>query len=178
MARTIKLLGANFRSWSGRFASEGITTVHISAPFEQVVADAFGIKDRVYLKKDAEEPDMRGYELGIEWYGANVTIRPKQGTLNEKVKIDGPGVSFRVLRLHDVKIRRHKDDEQMLLSFNIVLLDEDAKMHGLLHAIKKDPMDLDIQPPSKKSTEEAKENARQAGLFKKPEGEEEEEAEE
>lgn len=156
MARKIKLLNANFRSASIKLGSEALTTVHFSAPFEQLVAEQLGVKDRVYKKKqDEDEPDMRGYDVGIEWFGPTIIIRARQATLDGKAKIDGKGTDFRLLKLADVKIKRHKDDEQMLVSFNVTLLDSDAAMHQLMHAVKKDGIDIDIIPPSKKSAFEA-----------------------
>lgn len=155
-SKKVKLLNANFRSASIRLSSEALTTVHFSAPFEQLVADQLGIKDRIYKKKaDEDEPDMRGYDIGIDWYGAMLNIRPRQGTLDGKAKIDGKGTDFRVLQLNEVTVKRHKDDEQMLISFRVILLDDDAAMHQLIHAVKKDGIDIDITPAAKKAAEEA-----------------------
>jgi hypothetical protein len=161
MAKRIRLLSANFRSASIKLGAEAMTTVHISAPFEQLVAEQMGVKDRVYKKKaDEDEPDMRDYGVGIEWYGPQIVIRPKQGTLDGKARTDGPGSTFRLLKLSDVRIKRHKDDEQMLVSFNATLLDSDAQMHQLIHAVKKDGIDIDIIPPSKKAAAEASDQMR------------------
>ena len=161
MAKKIKLLNANFRSWSGKFGSEAMTTVHVSAPFEQIVAEQLGVKERVYArKKDEDDPDVRGFDLGIDWYGPLLTIQPKQATLDGAVKISGKGISVRPLRLFAVNIKRHKDDEQMLLSFNFLVLDRDGIVHGLLHSIKKDGVDIEIAPPSKKASEEASDQLR------------------
>src|SRR5580700_438347 len=128
MAKKVRLLSANFRSWSGSFGAEAITTIPISAPFERLVADQLGIAKRVYSKREEDEPDMRGWVPEIDWLGPLIVIRPNQATTNGKVKLSDEW-EFRALQLNEVKVNRHKDDEQMLISFNVKLLDADAKMH-------------------------------------------------
>jgi len=156
MARKTKLLNANFRSASFKLSSEVLMTVHCSAPFNPDIAEQLGVKDRVYKRKsDPEDPDVRGYDLGIDWYGPMVTFRARQGRLDGKAKIDGKGSDFRVLRLHKVTIKQHADDEQMLISFQIILIDSDAAMHQLIHGIKKDGVDIDIVPAAKKAAADA-----------------------
>jgi hypothetical protein len=160
MAKKIKLLNANFRSWSGKFGGDALTTVHISAPFEQLVAEQLGVKERVYArKKDEDDPDVRGFDLGIDWYGPGLNFLPVQGTLDGKVKTD-KGVFIRPLRLTAVTIKRHKDDEQMLVSFAVTMLDGDAEMHQLLHAVKKSPINIEITPPSKAAAKQAEDQLR------------------
>ncbi len=156
MAKKTKLINANFRSASVKLGSEALTTVHFSAPFNPDVAEQLGVKDRVYKRKaDEDEPDMRGYDVGIDWYGPMVTIRARQGTLDGKAKISGDGTSFRVLRLYKMTIKRHADDEQMLLSFQVILIDENSVMNELIRTIKKEGMDIDITPAAKKAAADA-----------------------
>lgn len=156
MAKKTKLLNANIRSASMKLGAEVLTTVHFSAPFNPDVAEQLGVKDRVYKRKaDPDDPDVRGYDLGIDWYGPMLTLRARQGTLDGKAKIDGKGSDFRVLRLHKVTIKQHADDEQMLISFQVILIDSDAAMHQLIHGIKKEGVDIDIAPAAKKAAVEA-----------------------
>lgn len=161
MSKKIRLINGNFRSASIKPAGEVLTTVHFSAPFEQLVAEQLGIKNRVYARKaDEDDADVRGYDLGIDWFGAQLVIRPRQATLDGKVKLEGKGTEFRVLELTKVNIKRHKDDEQMLITFQATLIDDDAKMQQLIHSVKKDGIDIDITPPSKKAAEEAADQMR------------------
>jgi len=99
VAKKIRLINANFRSWSGKFGGDALT------------------------KTDK-------------------------------------GVFIRPLRLSGVNIKRHKDDEQMLVSFAITMLDAEAEMHQLLHAVKKSPINIEITPPSKAAAKEAEDQLR------------------
>lgn len=153
--KKIKLMSANFRSGSIKMGAEPMTSITVSASFDQLIADQLGVKERVYgRKKDAEDADVDGFELGVEWYGAMLSITPKQARTDKQININ-KAINVRALKLWGIVIRHHKDDEQMLISFKFMVIDSDGTIHGLIHSLRKDPFDLDVTPPTKKAAEEA-----------------------
>lgn len=154
-ARKVKLINANLRNPKLVLGAEVLTQVTVSAPFERLVAEQLGLTSRVYAKKGSDEdPDIDDFGPSIEWYGAVISLRPKQATLNGKVKTTDE-ITLPTLKVWDFKIKRHADDQQMLMTFNVKLQDEDAVLHQMIHSVKKGDIDIDVEVPSKKKGEEA-----------------------
>ncbi len=145
MARKrIRLLDANFRGATLKLGSSCLTTVTVSARFDQLVADQMGLKE-VYKRRNEEDAEVRTWGLDLEMVAASLIIRPKQATTDGRIKIDNE-LRFGSLKVDSFVVKKHKNDEQCLISFHFAMIDEDAAMHQAMHAMRKDPFDCDIQP--------------------------------
>jgi hypothetical protein len=167
-----------FRGASIKMGAEPITTLTVTCPFTQVDANLLGCKDRIYGGVDDEDNgDVRAWVLGIELFGPKITVKPKQGTLDGKVSINGNGVEFVALKVDKFYIKKQARNETLDLAFHISVLDEEGTVHGLLHGVKKDIFDLTIVPANKETAAEAQEKFKFASKGAASEEEEEPEAE-
>ena len=149
MAKRIRLLNCNFRSASVKLSGQTVlTVVSISGPMDRIIGDSLGVTDKVYKgRQEDDDATVCGYELDSEIFG-NAVIKPVQATLNGKVKTDSE-ITLEGVKVADVKIRKHNDDEQLLISLKLTTNDENAALHQLMHTVKKDGFNCDIIPASK-----------------------------
>lgn len=148
LRRKIKLLDAHFQSWRGTIKKPPITVITIAAPFDQLVADQLGLKTDVFKRRDEGDAGIRGWELDLEIPAGTLVIRPNQATTDGKVKVDQE-LRFDTLEIDNFYIRKHKDDEQRMISFDAHFIDEDAELHQLIHAITRDSFACDVEPGTK-----------------------------
>src|ERR1039457_1499917 len=151
--RTIELDQCNFRSISIAVGKPVVTSIIITSAFNPEIAEQLGIKTNVYKKPEGDsEVVVRSVGLDCKLLGPSILISPAQ------LSLDGnTAFSLSVLSIELENVKKHKDDEQMLLTSKITLVDEDGKAHGILHRIKKESFDLRIGIANKKEAAAAEE---------------------
>lgn len=148
--RTIELAKCNFRSASLTLGAPCITSITITSAFDPTVAEQLGIKTNVYKKPEGEDVAVRSVGLECKLLGPSITISPAQ------LRIDGnDSLSLSVLSIELENVKKHKDDEQMLLTSKITLVDEDGRAHQILHLVKKESFDMKIGIANRKDAAQA-----------------------
>lgn len=162
--RKIILKGATMQTFSKSARNNvvlGRLTVY--ADFDQLVADALGIKDAVYNDSGMLRRGIRNPELDITYFGPTVKIVPAQQDLYNQdeaheilpVQIDG------------LRIRQPKDENKIRLMLRLTFANEACSpVDDAFEALKSDELHFVIQAASKDREKSAMETAAQLGLFK------------
>ena len=175
----IRLLNATFATQSSTPKDE--TVLHkfrISAAFDQVAANTMGIKESWYDENGHLREQMREGKPGLELFGATIALRIKQGNLFDAGKelLQTPA-----LQISDFAIRRHKDNDALVVRFSATLADGDdaVTLWNFYRGVRTGQFDVTIEQPSKEKEFAAMTQAKSLGLFRVPgESAEEDEAEE
>jgi hypothetical protein len=154
--RKIELPNCNFRSASITIGAPCITSVTITSAFTPAIAEVLGIKTNVYKQPDSEDVAVREVGLTCKLYGPEIVIGPRQGRLDGENRFTLPNV----LTLEIEKVQRHKDDEQMLLTSKLTLVDSDSHAQQLIYMLKKEMFDLEVGLANRKEAAEAEKQMR------------------
>lgn len=177
--RKIILTGATMQTFSKSARNNvvlGRLTVY--ADFDQLVAEALGIKDAVYDDSGMLRRGIRNPELDITYFGPGVKIVPAQRDLYNQT--DGHEIT--PVQIDGLRIRQPKDENKIRLMLRLTFANEACSpVDDAFEALKSDELNLVIQAANKEREQAAVAIAAQFGLFKaksEDEGGEDEDGEE
>jgi hypothetical protein len=168
--KKILIAGANFSGNKLSVKSTVLTVATLTAPFDQLLAASLGCKEQIYDGDGALPEDFDGWGSRREYLGAKFLLSAHSGTQIEIPKIS-KGVEFSSLKIDGFTVKRHRDSEALRVTFRVTMDDSDAKLHQLIHGLKRDAIDVTIFPATKA---EALEAERQLSLVDGADDEDEE----
>ncbi len=179
MARKkIRLLDGAFQTVSIVPKDDAVLTkVKFTSKFDQIVAEALGIKSSLYDSNGTLLSGMQKWELEILLFGAKICVIPTQGDLfDEKA---GKALEIDSIQLSDAAVRRLRADEALRISFTVTIAGIPREMLDYVEGIRKNTISITVEPASKEREQTAKSAAITHGLFsevKDPDADEDDEA--
>lgn len=146
--KSIRIPEASFQSGSWSVKTAVLTTLKISAPFNQLVADNLGVKEQIFVDGSLPE-DFKRHDLRTELYAAKLTVLPTQGRLEDKKLRDG--CDLLSLKIHGFTVVRDQGSDALRLTFSLTGLDGAGEIHKIVHAMRRDVFDATITPGSQQA---------------------------
>lgn len=144
-----------------------LTTFAFTSGFDQLTADAMGIKDTIYDSDGARRHGLRGYEPELELFGAIITVVPEQKDLFQQIS----ELTLTSIKLDGAKILRAKADETLKFSFKVTVAGIPREAFDFIEILRKGTALITIEQPTKQGEQDARMKAVDFGLFKEPKGE-------
>lgn len=170
--RQIRLLDAAITNINTTPKDDAILTdFHFISKFDQVAAEAMGIKYTLYDGKGALREGVRQWELETLMFGAKLSMHPTQPDLfkgDQAMELDS-------IKLAGGKVRKLRADGALRLSFTVTVADIPFKALKQVEVIKRSTLKIVITPAVKGEEDTAKQSAIDYGLFKEPKGEDDNE---
>jgi hypothetical protein len=140
--KKIQFRGASFESPKLLLKTNGTAlSVPMRAEFRHLDANAMGVKELIFPEGEVTE-DFKSTTFSWEFYGAKLTIRGMQKNLFG----DKPLVQ-RALLVDGFKVIRYEDDK-LQIKFTALFADENAEVDQFVRAIKREGVQIDLEPAS------------------------------
>lgn len=150
-----------------------LTKVKFTSKFDQLVADALKIKSSIYDSDGQRRPGLRKLELEILLFGATISISPTQANL-----FNNTGLTLDSIQIGDAWVRRLRADEALRLSFTVTIAGIPRELFDYIEGVRKNTINITIEPASKEREETARTAAITHGLFAEPKGDGEDDEDE
>jgi len=150
-----------------------LTKVKFTSRFDQLVADALNIKSSIYDSDGQKRPGLRKLELEILLFGATIAISPTQANL-----FTDAALTLDSIQISDAWVKRLRADEALRLSFTVTIAGIPRELFDYIEGVRKNTINITIEPASKEREETARTAAITHGLFAEPKGDDDDEDDE
>jgi hypothetical protein len=158
--KKIQFRGASFESPKLLLKTNGTAlSVPMRAEFRHLDANAMGVKELIFPEGEVTE-DFKSTTFSWEFYGAKLTIRGMQKNLFG----DKPLVQ-RALLVDGFKVIRYEDDK-LQIKFTALFADENAEVYQFVRAIKREGVQIDMEPASDGEKQLAMNAGSQIGIWR------------